>query len=200
MALADEIEEEPLVEQGEPASFDEVLDYYGSTAAIAEAAGYGTAAAPMAGGGKGSPRAQREAFMRRLRRYRDGTRDWRWDPASRALVEGMVREVRSKSAVEQLADLMLTEGLTVTGEATIGISQDEREQDWPDPGRFISPRIARLYDLDDLVRRRAWDELEVAFSDALSTAYLGGPGLTLIEVDELTLQLGRVPGARAERT
>lgn len=204
-ALGDEEGEE--IERG-PASVAELLDYYGGTAGIAEAAGFGSAAGARTRGAD-AVRA-REAFMRRIRGYRQfeaegrrrgsRARDWRRDPESRRLIERLVDEVRAKSDVERVADRIAAEGITVTGAATVWISEDEVEREWPPPGWYVSPAVLVTYGVPALVADRRWEELEEPFSDAFSTSYLGGPGMILVDVDYLELEVGRAPGARALKT
>lgn len=209
LALA--LEEEgygPSEELGDP-TFGELLTYYGGTSGITSAAGYGTAAEARAAG----QTAEREAFMRRLRGYRQfeeegrrpgsRARDFRYDPESRALIEGMVGRVREASNLQTLAVEIERQGVTVTGEFTAWVSEDEREILWEEPGWWVSGRVARDSGLTAYLGASPvdWTAVQDGFAEATARAYLGGPGWVFgDEIVWLELELGRAPGARAVTT
>lgn len=173
-------------------SIENLLAIYGSTAGIAEAAGFGTAAEARAQG-PAAVRA-RENFMRDLRRYRQGTR--RPSPEMRALFNLEPSPGERPRTLRRVVELIESMGVTFTGAATVHISEDEVEREWPPPGWWVSPGVWASYEgLSAAVRGRHWDEVADLFSGAMGDAY--GVHFSLADVDWLTLKIGRVPGAQA---
>lgn len=184
------------VEPDEVPTVKELFDRYGSTAAIAEAAGYGTAANPRTVNG-----LSRESFMRSLRRYRQGTRA----PIAerRRLFGRLVRKARRRQAtphtVEEFAALMREHGFTFHGVALVQISADLVQKTWPAPGWWVSPALVDETGLDALVAGRHWREAVMPLSRAMGAAY-GVPGMVLVEVEHLTFTIGEARGAQARET
>lgn len=194
------------IEQQDPRSIEALLEEYGGTAGIAEAAGFGTAAEARAAGPDAVRR--RENFMRDLRRYRQGTRSPSKEFRELFNLEPSEPRPRTLAEVVTLAERW---GVTFAGFATVWISEDEVEREWPEPGWWISPAVMRdvgagwaygglgtaIIEAGPRGTLEAWADPTDQFAAAMSTAYLGGPGMVLADVEELTLQLGRVEGSQA---
>lgn len=183
-----------VVPEGLP-TFDELLRRYGSTSAIAQAAGYGRAGQFQ----KGSRRWRaRESFMRRLRRYRSGENLPRADSAR--LLEGLGNKVRRRQAtptsLSDVVDLVDEHGLTFRGVVLVQISSDTTVRTFTSPGYWISPRVWRQEGCGPPVRGRHWSDAVEPMGNAMGRAYGVGP-MHLLEVEYLAFSAGRARGARA---
>jgi hypothetical protein len=172
---------------------EDLIRQYGGTAGVAEAAGFGTAAEAKAAG-PAAVRA-RETFMRDLRRYRQGTR--RPSAAMRALFD-LEPSTERPANLREVVELIDAYGLTWVGECWVYISEDWVLRSWPEPGWWISPAIwAWRPSLGPDVRGRHWPETVIPLGDCMSVAYMGGLGMVLDDVEELSFAIGRTEGARA---
>lgn len=193
-----------VVELGPEPGYPELVELYGGNpalpasapvnkrahAAIADAAGYQTAAvARRRGRNPEAARKARQGFLRNLQRYRDGTR--KPNKATRTLLERIARrEVRRRRRVGTMAavlDAARAAGLTIMDGASfyVRISADER---WRDnlPAVFLNP-------IENTYRAAAegdWDEAAFHFFAGWARGY-GIPSAIVLEVaDDGGLVLG----------
>lgn len=181
-----------VVPEGLP-TFAELLRRYGSTGAIADAAGY------RRGFKRGTPQwRQRESFMAALRRYRDGAKVGSAD--RERLLQGLGRKARRRQATPtslgDVVDLIDEHGVTFRGVVLVQISSDTTVRTFTSPGYWISPRIWAQEGCGDPVRGRHWPEAVGPLSHAMGRAYGAGP-MQLVEVEYLHFSAGKARGATA---
>lgn len=185
-----------VVPDHEP-TFDELMEAYGgSTAAIAQAAGMGTAAQARARGADAVRR--RENFMRSLRKYRQGTRLPAGD--RQRMLRNLTTSARRRQATPRTAqavvDLMALHGFTFHGVALVLISSDEVVKVWTTPGWWVSPAVFAEEGLGGPLGARQWPASVMPVSMAMGRVY-GVPGMVLLEVEHLTFTVGEARGADA---
>lgn len=170
---------------GGPVTVAELFRRFGTTASIAEAAGYGGASThpPRSDG-----RRARDSFMRALRRMRSSGRV----PAGR---QAELQRIVARARLVELVESIEAEGLTFAGVVLVQVSDDLVVRTFPAPGRFISPRIWAQEGLGPLLRARRWPSLVDPFASAMGRAY--GVYFRLVAVEYLRFTVGRVRGAQA---
>lgn len=186
----------------------EILDRPGMTAAMAEAAGYGSAESVR---GSALARRERRSFMRRLQRYRGHGAERRTPDAetARAIRElglNVIRRRRELGGIREIVEAIIARGVTVLPGAEITVlvtspkrkgrrgGNDERERHNL-PAVFIPPGELAEQGFGPAARRAVstgeWGSAAARLFAAWINSYGIGAAAYVTEVDELELRVGR---------
>lgn len=183
-----------------PYTYATLRELYGSNRAIADAAGFPTAAAVTKERRARYPRGRKEVtarkaaearrarqtFLKKLERWGKGVEP---DKRSQELIADLIErklETQDVDDFAELADLMADRGVTAGGTMTVRVSDDERERDIPET--VFRPSEAFV----DAVEDEDWQKAAEEFFDGLLAAY-GIPrharSWRVEEVDDLEVSL-----------